>query len=439
MEKQQKGRVIITSARNIMALVIARSLGSKGIEVIAADCISFTMLAYSKYVSHHEEYTSYEENEKQFLDDLELIIKKHKPDDGRPFLLIPVFRETMIISKNAERFLPHIKVATPPFSAVEKVHPKDNLFKTAISHGVNIPETYLPEKESDLEEITGNHPFPLITKPYAGTGGRGIHKVETKQELIDAFEENKNNFGSPPLVQEFVDQDEYCLTTLFDDGKVKAAMAYKNILEFPQGEGSGVVRENADVDLFIGEALKLMKPIRWNGIAQIDFLWDGNKETKPKLLEVNPRFWAGLYQSVQSGVDFPWLIYKLFTDRLPDHVHKPKYDTKTKLPLVWIASIMQDSININDTLSGLKDAGEKAFNEFRSDKNLSDAFDTFLNETKSRVKAPFNKDKFKQKWRNSRNAENEIFSQEDPGASIGIAYALAYWIKYKKLPPEAKP
>ena len=144
MEQQQKGRVIITSARNIMALVIARNLGSKGVEVIAADCISFTMLAYSKYVTHHEEYTNYEENEKQFLDDLEEIVKKHKPDDGRPFLLIPVFRETMIISKNAERFFPYIKVATPPFSAIEKVYPKDNFFKTASRYGTNIPKTYLP-------------------------------------------------------------------------------------------------------------------------------------------------------------------------------------------------------------------------------------------------------------------------------------------------------
>ena len=44
-------------------------------------------------------------------------------------------------------------------------------------------------------------------------------------------------------------------------------------------------------------------------MVEVDFRWDGFAE--PFLIEVNPRFWAGLFHTVESGVDFPWMLYEL--------------------------------------------------------------------------------------------------------------------------------
>ncbi len=35
----------------------------------------------------------------------------------------------------------------------------------------------------------------------------------------------------------------------------------------------------------------------------------------PYLMEVNARFWGSLQLAVDAGVDFPWLLYQLATDR----------------------------------------------------------------------------------------------------------------------------
>ena len=57
---------------------------------------------------------------------------------------------------------------------------------------------------------------------------------------------------------------------------------------------------------------RLLKHLSWNGPCQADFIIS-QKDGKAYLTDVNPRFWTSLYQSVASGVDFPYLTYRLAT------------------------------------------------------------------------------------------------------------------------------
>ena len=42
----------------------------------------------------------------------------------------------------------------------------------------------------------------------------------------------------------------------------------------------------------------------------IEFKWDV-EENRPKLIEVNGRFWGSLNLAIKAGVDFPFLLYQL--------------------------------------------------------------------------------------------------------------------------------
>ena len=42
----------------------------------------------------------------------------------------------------------------------------------------------------------------------------------------------------------------------------------------------------------------------------IEFKWDA-EENRPKLIEVNARFWGSLNLAIRAGVDFPFLLYRL--------------------------------------------------------------------------------------------------------------------------------
>ncbi len=433
---QKQGRVIITSSRIIMALVIARSLGRRNVEIIGADCISATMLSMSKYVQYHEVYTNYLTDEEAFLDDLEKIILKHKPHDDRPYLLMPVFTETMLIARAAERFRPHITVACPSYETISSVHPKNNFVTTAMKHDVNIPASYLPEEKKDLDKIMQEIHFPILTKPYDESGGKGIRKVHGRQELYNAYEDNLDIYGQPPLIQELAEGEDYCLTTMFCEGEIKTGMAYRNLTQFPAEGGSGVMRETIDESPFCPEAVKLLQPLKWTGLAQFDFLWNGDENQQPYMIELNPRFWAGLYQSVQSGIDYPWLNYLLFSNQELPEIKEPDRGEKTKIPGIWLLSLIQESLHIDNSLKEIKEAGAEAINDFRANRNIWKAFKTLFNNTKYNKAGLFDTERFISQLQQAKNAENEIFDSEDPNAAFGLAYSLIYLVKHKKLPPE---
>ncbi len=436
MENLKKGKVIITSSRNLMALVIARSLGKQGIELIGADCIGMTFLKNSKYVSENEVYTNYLENEEAFIDDLEKIVKKHKPKDDRPYLLFPVFKETTLIARNAKRFSGLITLACPDYASISKIHPKNIFAQTAKNNNVEIPKTFLPEKKEDVEKVLQEIGFPFLIKPYNDSGGKGIKKVYNKEELNEAFDENLEKYNQPPLIQEIAEGEDYCLTVFVDKGELRASLAYKNLHKFPAKSGSGVMRETIDEKPFTSEAVKLLGPLKWSGTAQIDFLWTGKSNEVPRMIEANPRFWAGLFHSVQSGVDYPWLNYLLFSGQEFPQINKPVAGTKTKLPLVWFLSVLQESFPGKDTLMEIEQVSAPVIDDFKKNKNLMQAMKSLFSQLGNTLKSVFNKDKIVSDWQEARNAENEIFSNDDPKAAKGIIYSLFYLAKFKKFPPE---
>ena len=112
--------------------------------------------------------------------------------------------------------------------------------------------------------------------------------------------------------------DDYCTTFLFDHGQVRASMTYHNLRTYPVKSGTGVLRETVDAPAMERTGAALLGSLGWHGVAEVDFRWDG-KSAEPVLIEVNPRFWGGLTQSVASGWDYPYLLYRLAIDGTVRH------------------------------------------------------------------------------------------------------------------------
>lgn len=438
MEKQKNntGRVIVTSGRTLMALSISHSLGQRGIEIIGVESVKANMLYFSKYVQFNEICANPLDDPDQFLDDLEYIILKYKPANNIPYLLMPSYEEIILISKHKARFDPHITVACPDYHLMNQVTPKQNLALTAKALNVNIPDTYQPKNLNELIDIAQKIEFPALIKPPDLSGGRGIKKVKNKGELLNAYHVHQKKLGTTALVQSMAKGEEYCLTTLYHKGVLKASMAYKNVQRFPTDSGSAVVRETIDESPFVEEANKLLSGIQWHGIAELDFMWTGNPGDKPVLIEVNPRFWAALFQSIQSGVDFPWLTYLLFTNNNIPPTGKKTLGLKTKTPVIWAFSAIQDSVHFDRHFNEIRDAGKQAIREMRMGR-VWEGFSVFVKLLWQSIKRGDESKDFFELIKDSGVAENEIFSSDDPFVAMGVLYILAYLVKYKKLPPEA--
>ncbi|TVR86852.1 MAG: ATP-grasp domain-containing protein [Spirochaetaceae bacterium] len=441
---QPKGTVVVMYGRSLMSLVIAHSLGKRGYEVIGCDDVDLTVLSFSRYVKKNFVHAPLDGDREVFLSDLEAKLKRRKPSDGRPYILMPVFRETEIIAQYRERFEQFMQVAAPDFHAISKVHPKDQLVPTAESLGVRIPRTRVVpgqgqpgEQPLNIEELTRGMEFPLLIKPADEVGGRGIEKVMNATHLSRSLEYARKYFPGELLLQEFVPGEDYCLAVLFSKGELRASMAYKNIHRFPYESGAGSLRETVDETAFIPSTKRLLGPLGWNGVAELDFRWNGRADSEPYLIEVNPRFWAGLFQSVESGVDFPLLLLSLTLSGDVEPQGRIGLGKRTKIPGLWLLSAVQDVAASDEGFSQLSDVWDDAQSRIQN-RELKEAFSVLSGSVESGIGLRALISRLRLIVREGRAAKNDVFYRDDPFIVLGIMFILGSLIRHRSLPPEIR-
>ena len=132
------------------------------------------------------------------------------------------------------------------------------------------------------------------------------------------------------MIQEYVPGEIRDVCVLFNQGEPRAALAQRRVWTWPPGGGPGILNETIKDPQLINYALKLLKRMNWHGVAQVEFKLDA--EGKPRLMEVNPKFWGTLELSIAAGIDFPYLLYKMAVDGDADAV----FDYKDKLSFAWL-------------------------------------------------------------------------------------------------------
>ncbi|WP_269537423.1 ATP-grasp domain-containing protein [Cerasicoccus fimbriatus] len=428
-----KGRVIVTYGRSIIALAIAHSLGKRGVEVIGCDDVELTVLQFSKYVQDTFLHRLAKENPEGYLEDLIENIERYKPENGEPYVLIPSFRDATIIAKHRERLEKHIIVAAPDISSIDAVLSKAAFAKTAEANELPIPQTLVADSVEELQDRE-NFPEPAIVKPPDSHGGRGIRICQTKEEAVRYCHEIVDAGGEMPVVQAAVPGEDYCFAALCDHGQLVAHMAYQNLQQFPIDKGQGVVRKTVDDAPFRASAEKLLAAVNWHGIAQIDFRWDGQGE--PMLIEVNPRFWAGLVHSVESGVDFPWLLFQIMTGQSPEP-NEAKVDVTTNTPgLRWL-SALQDCIDSNESFEELGRHWEN-FTAQLEGKRWEAAWRSFADFMTTEIDTESTKAKWRQLKKQSENAHSDLLLEDDPQAALGLLFVVSSLIRHGDLPEEFK-
>jgi len=150
--------------------------------------------------------------------------------------------------------------------------------------------------EVNTEHVSSLIGFPAIIKPRDGSGSKNIHKLEDITDL-NYYIKNVPN----PIVQEFIDGQHYSTDILVNsDGKLISAVTRRRI-EASDGMPIKSVIEPRN------ELLELVKEVcdmlRFFGVINIQTTID--KDSKPKLLEINPRVGHGVILSVAAGCNLP--------------------------------------------------------------------------------------------------------------------------------------
>jgi gamma-glutamyl-gamma-aminobutyrate hydrolase PuuD/predicted ATP-grasp superfamily ATP-dependent carboligase len=428
-----RGRVILTYGRSLMALVIARSLAQRGVEVIGCDDVGMTVLSFSKHVRETFTVAPWDKEPERYLDDLEAAVREYAPHDDRPYVLMPVFREISLIARHRDRFEPTIKLAAPATQSIGLVNPKHCLAELAEKHALDAPQTWRPENLDALRDLAPTLAYPVIVKPVDGAGGRGVSCVESAEEAEEKAA--AIGFETPPLIQQCIDGEDYCVAVLAESGALKAIMAYKNVTTFPREAGAGAVRETVDAEPFRETTEKLVAAANWNGVAQIDFRWSGAPSDKPMLIEVNARFWAGIFHSVESGVDFPWLLYRQtiglhVTEETDTHI-----GATTRTSGTWLLAAIEDVAASDPHFNAAADAWRAAKRNLkhgdlpRGLNNLRRALGRGLNAKAAATE-------LRQTLSNLKHTPSELSEADDPLVGLGALFVLSSLVRHGKLPPE---
>lgn len=298
------GRALVTSARTRVAYNICKSLARRGIEVVVADTSPHAMTFHSRHAAGTARYTSPFRDEECFVADIERIIRRERID-----VLIPVLEETYMVARHQERLAASAGLLLADYQSILRLHDKQSLRLLAANCGVAMPATLTLDEVARDDTAAHGLPYPVVVKPKQGGGGWAIRDAASPEALQAVVQELRADL-SRYLVQQRVQGDTVCVAMLYDDGKPVARDAYRTLATYPAPYGQATLRESVRCTQAEDGLKALLDASAWKGVCEADFIVDA-ATGQAFLIDVNPRFWGSLVQSIACGVDFPYLYYKL--------------------------------------------------------------------------------------------------------------------------------
>lgn len=299
------GSVFVTDGRSRASLAIVRSLGKQGIKVIAGESMPICSTFYSKYVQKKVIYPDPDRYPDQFADFMYDFVQNNDLD-----MIMPVRDSTTLtLSKYKQRFSPYVKIPLADYDTLTIGRDKAQTIRLAEELNIPHPKTTYDE-DPDFERIKKEFSFPVVIKPRESSGSRGIVYIQSPDALEDAYIKTRTRFGKL-MVQEFIPYGgAYGTSMLLNHGEVRAFFSHKRLREYPISGGPSTLREGIRDPKLERYAADLLSSVQWHGVAMVEFRMD-SRTGEYKLMEINPRFWGSLALPIFSGVDFPYLLYRM--------------------------------------------------------------------------------------------------------------------------------
>jgi predicted ATP-grasp superfamily ATP-dependent carboligase len=305
---------VITRGEHHVALAAVRSLGRKNIETMVISEFENALTFYSKYCSN----TIVSEKSSNFF-------QRFSKND----MILPTDENQMIeLAKNKNKY--NCILAFPEYTVLELTLNKKLLLERGIELGIPCPNTICVPDFDSFRDKLDQIKFPAVVKPVRSYGGVGISFVDSKAGLEEILDESLQKFG-PLLIQEKIPYlERYSVAVLMNkDHVLKNCCVLKAMRSYPINAGPATVVESVNRPDLVNLGTTLLQSIKYSGIAEIEFVIDQRDKT-PKLMEVNPRLWGSLQGAINAGVDFPFLLYKLYNDGDVDKNLKYKKGVRTR-------------------------------------------------------------------------------------------------------------
>src|SRR5258708_10327040 len=275
--------ILLTNADWYGTLAATRSLGQLGVPVYVASSRWLASSSWSRFATRKLSCPALEEPER-FLDWLCAFGEREPGSVHYPTSDEATFLYALRIDELSRTF----RMYQPGLEPTLHVLDKKRLYATAREVGIEVPDTWFPETEADVERIAREAPMPVLVKPrtqvLSRTHSKGII-VRNRGDLLRGYLELRSvGYGRallarmpgaslPSIHSNLVEgsQEIHVLAAFRDrERDVFAARSGFKIFQRPRSLGIGLCFVDAPLDLDLADKVRaLADKVGYYGLFQL--------------------------------------------------------------------------------------------------------------------------------------------------------------------------
>jgi carbamoyl-phosphate synthase large subunit len=294
----KKVTVLVTAAGSAPALAFIRGLRAQRELEVTLVGVDGVPHSFGLFECDHR-YTVPRVKDPAFLDAIAAICRRHQVDVLAPIL---DFELDLFAALETAVRLPGVRIISNTPATVALARDKRAASAKVAEAGVAIPEIFASDDAASVR-------YPLVVKPTVGAGSVGVSIVRTPAELPAALAAA----GASPLLQEFIDGDEYTVDLVVaPDGVVLAACPRQRV-EIRGGQSyKGRTLDDEEVAAAARRAARALGMTGQGNVQLLRARTAGPGVTlAPKFIELNPKFAAGMGLTIGAGLNLPLVYVKL--------------------------------------------------------------------------------------------------------------------------------
>lgn len=309
--------VLVLDAHTRQALVTVRSLGRKGLRVAALANSNTPAPAFSSRWCMFRIISPAQEGSDDYLRFLRTLLNTYQFS-----VIIPSADGTIAaLMRERKRISSLTSIALGSSSALAIAVNKNKTLRIAKRLGIKTPDGVTITQRNQLNTLLPHVVYPIVLKPNISWvenefGTKRVSPVlaANEKELLAGYEQ-LTEFGGEVILQSFLPGAQEAVSLLYAKKKIYARFAQWASRTQPPMGGTSVLRQSIVVPDDTGKlSEKLIRAIDLEGYSEIEFKRDANGV--PYLMEINPRLSMSVDIAVQSGIDFPYMLYQWAAGKL---------------------------------------------------------------------------------------------------------------------------
>lgn len=289
-------RVLVLDGYGRQVAIILKELHKLGCITTTLNCSKLDV----GYTSRYPQKKILEPSVRYDLNELKRVLDREIPT-GNYDVVFPMNEgATDVLWANKELYQKYVKYACAGEEGFVNAYDKQLTMTLCQKNGINCPITKMDDET--LEEFLSKVSFPLALKPRKGSGSRGFHKVDTKEQLFSLIESGEVKVEEY-VIQEFIKEGEthrVSYTFIDNEGNVKTSLMAKSTRPYPLVVGTNSLFQSCQMPEITAQAEKLLKLMNWKGYASVCFI-ESDEDHIPKVMEINGRISASIKMSVLCG------------------------------------------------------------------------------------------------------------------------------------------